>query len=101
MAALHGFIDLFDDDTGNFEEQELIEQDDELATDKEDLEEIVTVSEYQELPPMNIMNIMPWRPVKKVPAKPMQPLSRPTLCYDKNQQSLPQELVNQSQHSAP
>ena len=114
MAALHGFVDLFDDDTGNFEEQELIEQDDELATDKDDLEEMVmvTVREYQELPPMNIINItgivsnddsigtIPWNPVKRSLAKSMQPPSRPTLC-DQGQHTLPQELVYRSQQTAP
>ena len=100
MAALHGSVDIFDDDTGICEEehefetfaQEFVEQNN---------------CEHHELPPMNIMNITgvvsnggstETIPVKKLPSKPMQPPSRPTLC-DKSQ--LSQELVDQSQQTTP
>ena len=112
MAALHGSVDILDDDTGNLEEehefetfaQEFIDLDDwhEVTTDRK-----VTFSEHQEPPLMNIMNItgivsndesigtIPWSPVKKLPAKPKQPPSRPTPS-NKSQLSLSQELVHRS-----
>ena len=117
MAALHGSIDILDDDTGNFEEehkfetfaQEFINQDDwhEVTTDRK-----VTFSQHQEPPPRNIMNItgivsnyesigtIPWSPSKKLSAKPKQPPSRPTP-RNKSQFSLSQELVHQSQQTTP
>ena len=61
MAAMHGSVDMLDDDTSIFEEehefesfaQEFIEQNNRQdATDKFDFE-----NENQELPTVNIMNI--------------------------------------------
>ena len=107
MAALHGNVDIFDDDTGICEEehefetfaQEFIKHNNwhEVATDRNDQERIGTFSEHQELPPMNIMNItgvvsddgsigtIPWTPV--------QSPTRPTLCGG-SQLSLSQERAD-------
>ena len=84
-----------------------------MVTDRNDLEKILSLSEPEDLPPMNIMNItgivsnygsigaIPWTPVNKLPSRPMQPpSSRPPLC-DKSQLPLSQELVNSSQRTTP
>ena len=113
MAALHGSVEIFDDDTSIFEEhefetfaQEFIEQNKwhEVATDKNDLENKATLSEHQDLPPINIRNITGIvsddGSIGTIPWKPVQSPSRPTLCGG-SQLSLSQERFNQSQQSTP
>ena len=89
--ALHGSVDMPDNETGIFEDEhefessahEFIEPNNwqEGATDEIDLEKKVTFNEPQELTPMNIMNItgivsndesietIPWTPVIKLPIR--------------------------------
>ena len=122
MAALHGSVDMLDDETGIFEEEHefetfaqeffMLSNCHEVAADSNDMEKMANSSEHQELPRMNIMNItglasndesigtIPWKPMKNLPVKPMQPTSRPTRC-DKSKLSLAQELVNRTQPTTP
>ena len=117
MAALHGSVDMLDNETNISEDEhdfessahefiELNNWQDEI--DEIDLEKKVTFNEPQELTPMNIMNItgivsndesietIPWTPVIKLPIKPREPPLHLTL---QGQHTLSHELVNQSQQS--
>ena len=113
MPAMHGPADMLND-AGDFEEfhefetfaQEFIEQ------ERNSFKEKATLSELQELPPVNMTNItgigsndksigtIPQTSVLKLPAKPIQPPPRPTPS-DKSQLSLSQEFVERSQQTSP